>query len=156
MEESKKKPNAISRMPAGFMGLSKPVMIGIAVACIVLALGITIIRSTGGNGGIEGLERGTMMMVKCANPTCGVIYDIDEVDYFLFLEEYEDEMDEDEDVAPAMECKECGKRSIYRAIKCKNEKCGEIFFANSVPESYEDTCPKCGFSEIEDLRRRAP
>lgn len=153
MEETKKKPSAISRMPAGFLGLPKPVMIGIAVVCIVLAVGITIMRSSGGGRSIEGLPRGTMIWVKCANPDCGDEYQIDRVDYLLFMKEHEDEMDYgDEEVAVPMVCEKCGKRSVYKAIKC--EKCGEVFFAG-VTGGFEDKCPECGFSKIEDMRKRA-
>jgi len=157
MEQNKKRPNIISRMPAGFLSLSRPVMIGIAIVCIVSAIGITIMRSSGGRG-IEDLPRGTMMWVKCANRECGAEYEIDQVDYFLFMEEHEGEVEEDgegEEIAIPMVCEKCGKQSVYKAIKCENPECGEVFFAGTVPEDFEDRCPECGFSKIEDMRKRA-
>jgi phage FluMu protein Com len=50
-------------------------------------------------------------------------------------------------------CQKCGQDAVRKAFKC--EKCGEVFFVNSVQGDLEDRCPKCKYSAIEAKREAA-
>jgi len=53
---------------------------------------------------------------------------------------------------PPLKCEKCGADGIRRAYKCENPKCGDVFFASSVPNDFEDRCPKCKSSATEAKR----
>jgi len=87
---------------------------------------------------IESVPKGKTVWVKCSNPACGSSYEMN-------LREYYKQVEQKFVVTqiPPINCKNCGKESIFRAVKCK--KCGEVFS----PPAGRDQCPKCGFSETE-------
>ena len=128
----------------------KPIMIGVVVACLVLAGVITFMRSSGSPGGLDKMQRGEMMWVKCNNPDCKSEYQIDKKDYFKYVEEHADPIRMN---VPPLVCKDCGEESVFRAIKC--EKCELVFFkAAAAPGGgITDRCPECGYSKQEELRR---
>ena len=128
----------------------KPIMIGVIVVCLALALLITFGRR-GGGGGIKDISPEEMMWVKCNNPDCKAEYQMGKQAYFKYVEEHMDPMAM---VAPPVACKECGKESVYRAEKCQNPDCGIVFFRGSVPNDFADRCPECGRSETEESRKR--
>lgn len=128
----------------------KPIMIGVIVVCLALALLITFGRR-GGSGGIADISPEEMMWVKCNNPDCKAEYEMGKQAYFKYVEEHMDPMAM---VAPPVVCKECGKESVYRAEKCQNPDCGIVFFRGSVPNDFADRCPECGRSETEESRKR--
>ncbi len=123
----------------------------VVVVCIVLAIVIFVKFRSQGPSGIQDMERGEMIWIKCNNPDCGATYQMDKKDYFLELERKAKE-----NPAVAMSgnqiitCQECGEESAYRAVKC--EKCGHIFFYGRAA-TYADKCPKCGYSKIEAERK---
>lgn len=94
--------------------------------------------------------RGEMIWVKCKNADCGAEYQIGKKDYFEQLEE-KMRADTTTSQMPALTCKDCGEKSVYRAVKC--EKCGNIFYYGR-PDDFNDRCPKCAFSKIEDERKK--
>jgi hypothetical protein len=128
----------------------KPIMIGVIVVCLALALLITFGRR-GGGGGIEDISPEEMIWVKCNNPDCKAEYQMSKQAYFKYVEEHIDPVAM---VAPPLVCKECGKASCYRAEKCQNPDCGIVFFRGSVPNDFADRCPECGRSETEESRKR--
>jgi len=131
----------------------KKILIGVIVVCLVAACVIFWRTRSGAEiGGAASLKRGKLIWVKCNNPDCGAEYQIDRKDYFQQIEEKQ-QSHAASLVAPPLECKECGKASLYRAVKC--EKCGKIFFFESVPNDYGDRCPNCGYSKIEEDRKKA-
>lgn len=125
----------------------KPIMIAIIVACIALAGVITYVSSSGGGGGIEAVQRGEMMWVKCSNPDCAAEHQIDKKDYFMYIQEHQKGV-----ATPPLVCKDCGEESIYRAIKC--QKCGIIFFYGSVHDDLVDRCPECSYSPTEEMAKK--
>jgi len=125
----------------------KPVMIGIVVACLVLAAVITYMSQSESSTGIESIDPGRMTWLKCTNPDCGAEYEVSLRSYLTFVEENIQGMS-----APPMVCEQCGEESVYRAVKC--EKCGLVFLRDSVPNDFSDRCPECGFSKIEDKRKQ--
>ncbi len=121
----------------------KPVMIGIIVACLVLAVVVHLWLKEASSGA-DALESGRMIWVKCRNPECEAEYQMNQKKYFKYIQESRaDPMQE-----VLLPCKECGEESITWALKCP--KCGLVFERYSVPNDRPDRCPKCGFSPTED------
>ncbi len=124
----------------------KTVMIAVVIACIVAAAVITYVSSSGGEGGIETIERGKLTWVKCGNPDCGDERQIGQRDYFEFIKEHQVTL-----ARPPMVCEKCGEESVFRAEKC--EKCDAVFFYEAVAEDLPDRCIECGYSAIEEKRK---
>lgn len=127
----------------------KPVMIGVIVACLVLAGLVTYISSRGSSG-IDAIPQSEMIWLKCNNQDCNAEYQISKRDYYKAREQGQ------------VACKECGKESVFQAEKC--EKCGLVFFLD-IPQGgmsvtpgsgdFIDRCPDCGYSKIEEQREKA-
>jgi predicted RNA-binding Zn-ribbon protein involved in translation (DUF1610 family) len=128
----------------------KPIMIGVVVACLVLAGIITYATRSKEAGGIASIKRGKMTWLKCRNPDCEHEYQMDLKDYFIYMKEHQDPMSL---AVPAIVCPECGEESVYRAEKC--EKCGLTFEMGTVPNDFADKCPECKYSKIEESRKKA-
>lgn len=128
----------------------KPIMIGVIVACLVVAGGITLFsRSDGGADGVPADFANKFTWMKCRNPDCGNEWKISLKDYYGFIEDYR--INNPSVFAdPAYICPKCNEESGYEAVKC--EQCGLIFEKNAVPRDFEDRCPKCKFSKIEKQR----
>jgi len=123
----------------------------VIAVCLVLAVVIFVISRSGGSGGLADMERGELIWIKCNNPNCGAASQIDKVDYYAQIEDRMRENPMSLQV-PALVCQECKENSVYRAVKCP--KCGEMS-SYGRPGDFDDRCPKCGFSEMEDKRKRA-
>ena len=128
----------------------KPLLIGIIIACFVLAVVITIATRSSNSGGIESIPEDSTMWVKCDNPKCNAKYQMNQREYYKFVTENTGPADL---YAPPMTCKECGEQSVYKAIKCP--KCGEVFYSGAAGKRIKDTCPKCGFSKKDDIYKKA-
>ncbi len=128
----------------------KPIMIGVIVACLVLAGIITYATRSKEAGGIASIKRGKMTWLKCRNPDCGHEYQMDLKDCLIYIKEHQDPMSME---TPAIVCPECGEESVYRAEKC--EKCGLVFERGTVPNDFADRCPECKYSKTEDSRKKA-
>jgi ssDNA-binding Zn-finger/Zn-ribbon topoisomerase 1 len=131
-------------------GTKKIVMACIIVGCLAAAGIITYKGMRSSYRGIETIERGQLIWVKCNNPDCGVTYEMDKRDYFEQLEKRTGPTDM---LVPPLVCEKCGRESVYRAVKCKN--CGYVFFYRNRPGDFADRCPKCRYSETERKRREA-
>lgn len=129
----------------------KPVMIGVIIVCFAVAGAITYMtRSREPYENPEDFEN-IMIWVKCRNPQCEAEYEISMKEQADFREQYQLD-NPGMPVAAAMICKQCKKESVYRAAKCK---CGLIFEIGLKSGDYEDRCPKCGYSQIEEDRKKA-
>ncbi|MBL7185171.1 MAG: hypothetical protein ISS70_02510 [Phycisphaerae bacterium] len=128
-------------------GKKKPVMIGFIVVCLGLASAIAYM-SRPKRSGLDSVPRGQMIWVKCRNPDCGAEYQIDNKDYWEYIEKHRNPMLLS---APSLICRDCENKSVFRAVKC--EKCGLIFFHGTVHGNFADTCPECGFSKMEEQRK---
>lgn len=129
--------------------MKNTIYIIVIVLCIILAIIIFLKSRPAESGGIKGIKRGEMLWVKCNNPNCAATYQMDKKDYY-------EQMQEKMKANPLAQnlplvCKECGEDSIYRAVKC--EKCGTIFFYQSVPHDFADRCPECNYSKMEAERK---
>ena len=125
----------------------KPMMIGLAVLCLGLAGAIAYMNRPK-RSGLDSVPRGQMIWVKCGNPDCETEYEIDEKDYWEYIEKHRNPMSLS---VPPLTCKDCEKRSIFRAVKCG--KCGIVFFHGTNKTSFADTYPECGFSKMKEQRR---
>ena len=112
----------------------KPIMLGIAIVCLVLAGGITYFRLAGHK---DEIAAGEMMWVKCANPNCNAEYQIE-------MKEYAELSKTSASGVP--KCKQCSEESLLDALKC--EKCGKVFIPGTVVGEIRDRCPECGFSKL--------
>ena len=131
----------------------KPVMIGVIVVCLAVAGLVTYMRS-GGDGGIDSISDDETRWVKCNNPACKAEYEMGLKKYFQDLQA---NMNPNPmaTTATALTCKECDKRSLFGAKKCANTACGVVFIEGiSGPDDHADRCPKCGQSEIEEIRKK--
>lgn len=124
------------------------IMICIIVGCLASAVVVSYRTFRGSSSGIASIKRGNMIWVKCNKPGCGAEYQIDQKDYFAYIEEHIGPADLFE---PPLVCKECNAKSVYRAIKC--EQCGHTFFYGTVRNDFADRCPKCGYSAERDRRK---
>jgi len=128
----------------------KPIMIGVIVMCLVLAVVITL-ATRREESGLDSLKYGEeMYWIKCRSPKCEHAWQMDRKDYFKYLQDHQDPMSM---AAPAIVCPECGEESGYRAEKCP--KCGLVFERGSVPHDFADRCPECDYSKTEEERKKA-
>ena len=129
--------------------MKKPIMIGIVIVCLALAVMITMKRRSGKNKySLENMEYGQMTWVKCDDAKCNAAYQMDKKDYFVYLRENQDPMSM---MAPAIACPSCGEEGGYRSEKF--EKCGLVFERVSVINDFADRCPDCSFSKTEQKRK---
>jgi hypothetical protein len=122
----------------------KPLLIGIVVVCLVLAVGVTLMRSPD-SGGIKDIKSGEMIWMKCQNPECNAEYQMDKKDYFEYIMQ-------NPKSGGAVVCDKCGQESAYKAIKCN--KCGKVFIGVPNTKGYFDKCPDCGYSEMEEQSKK--
>jgi hypothetical protein len=121
----------------------KYLMIGIIVACLVLAGGITFMNMGGGGG--SGGNRPIVMLCD----SCGV-------DYEITSDEFREQMRQSSVGGDMMmmrgpmilPCRDCGETAAYRATRCPE--CQEAFVSGDAgDEKYLDKCPACGHSPTE-------
>ncbi len=129
----------------------KPIMVAVVIVCLGVAGAVTFMRGGGGGGTIDDIPDDKMVWVKCNNPQCGAEYQMGEKAYHKAVQE---NLDPRSLATPAIICEQCGKASVYKAVKCANPECGIVFFSGSVPNDFADRCPECGKSETEEIRKR--
>lgn len=130
----------------------KTFMVGAIVICLTLAGLITFTKFSGDSGGIESIQEDELIWVKCNNQACLTEYQLGLKDYLKTTKERYNP--KTPFVTPLLTCKECSKDSVYRAEKCGNPDCGVVFHKNSISGELSDRCPECGYSEMEQIRKR--
>jgi len=128
--------------------MKKTILGVVIVVCIVAAGIITYATRSRSGGGLESVQRGTLIWLKCTNADCENTWQMDQRDFFEYLTEHRDPMAMS---APGVVCPKCGQESGYAAEKCEN--CGLIFLRSSVPHDFADRCPECGYSATEEARK---
>ncbi len=130
--------------------MKKSVSVTIIVVCLILAL-VSFYKFilSPGSSRYEGISSTDMTWVKCKS--CSA-------EYQMKIRDFYEEIKANTDpkmviVTPGLKCKECGKNTVYQAIKCSNPACGIVFFKGSVPRDLEDRCPKCKQSATEESRK---
>ncbi len=124
----------------------KKVLMIVLVVVFLAAAGIITWKTRSGGG--SALRGSTLIWVKCNNPDCGAEYQITQKEY---LELIKGNAIPGIANIPAMTCQKCGEKSAFTAIKC--EKCDTVFIRGTVEGPYEDKCPKCGYSKMEERRK---
>jgi hypothetical protein len=118
--------------------------------CIVAAVVITISIVVQRHQMISCTGRGSTIWVICTNQDCEEAYQKDRGEWLSLIPEDVEPITRPE---PVMVCKQCGKQTVYRAVKC--QKCGLVFQRGSVPNDFSDRCPGCAYSYIEQMRKEA-
>ena len=153
MKVNKRKSHIISTLPAGFLGMSKAVMLGFVLVCLIVA-GVIVFKS-GSGGGSRGTDvyEGKKMWVMCGNPACEASYEMDSKEYYDFQQEHALESVRMMGAVPSP-CNECGESSISQAVKCLG--CGNVFIKGILGKSERaDKCPECGYSDLEEKLKAA-
>jgi len=127
--------------------LKKPIMIGIVVVCLALAVVIAVKRTS--NNPLADISDEATTWLKCNNPECGAVLEMKMKDYA----DYSLQNHNLNGTPLPMKCEKCGEESVVAAVKC--EKCGEIFIRGTVKGKMMDTCPKCGYSATLERRKKA-
>jgi len=130
----------------------KPIMIAVIVVCLGVAAFITF-RGRGGGDALDDIPGDAMVWVKCNNPSCNAEYEMNEREYRKLMRE---QLFDPDAPSPPLTCEKCGKPSLYAAVKCGNPACGIVFFKGAVPNDFEDRCPKCKVSKMEEARKQRP
>jgi len=128
--------------------IKKPILIAVVLVCLASAGAVALITRSRRSGIPKSFAK-EMTWVKCRNPECGAEYQITKKEYFVYVEKNQDWQAAG---APALICNECGEPSIYRAVKC--ESCGLVFEMGSVPYDFQDRCPECKFSKLEQAGKQ--
>ncbi|MHC4265270.1 MAG: hypothetical protein ACYSUK_04970 [Planctomycetota bacterium] len=140
----------ITSMRGGVLAMSKPVMIIVLVACLVLAVVLYILLLPDQGGGYEELA-GQLALVKCSNSDCNAEYEIDEAEFMGAINEIK-KQNPMYPGDPPVACKQCGQQSVMAATKCG--KCGIVFFKGELgPGHFRDECPECGYSATKERRQ---
>lgn len=126
----------------------KSLMFVMVVGCLAVACGITFMRMRGTGDSLNTIDSKEKVWVKCSDEQCNAAYEINLRDYLKYVRDHTSALQ-----TPPLVCQKCGKETVYRAVKCA--KCGEVFFAGTVQNDFEDRCPKCGYSKIEEGRKHA-
>jgi len=90
-------------------------------------------------------EPAELIWVKCSNPYCAATYQMDQGQFHAQIEA-QVKANADSSQIPALVCKQCGKKSVYRAVRC--EQCGHTFFYG-IHGDFGETCPECGYSRAQ-------
>ena len=127
---------------------SKTKKLIIVIACLAVAAVVTFVFNkpfAGGGGNVLG--KGALQML-CVNEKCGKAFE-------MSRDRFKKEVEESGAAAmmptiqPALKCPYCNEQSAFMAKKCK--KCEEVFIADHTLVG-GDKCPKCGYSESEEMR----
>lgn len=131
----------------------KPVMIGVTIVCFILAGVIYFATRPKQVEGMPDEFATQMVLYKCRNPSCEREWEISRKEKYEFLEQHRREHP-GEVPTPGLACPGCGEQEGFEAAKC--EKCGLVFEKGTVGRhEFVDRCPDCGYSKIEEERRKA-
>ena len=120
----------------------------VIAVCILGAVLVFMNRRSASGGGVNSLADSQKTWVKCAK--CSQSYEMGLKQYYKDVEDKAKANPSPMPMTMPLTCEKCGQDAVRKAFKC--EKCGEAFFANSVPNDFEDRCPKCKHSAVEAKR----
>jgi hypothetical protein len=105
--------------------------------------------------GVDSIPLHLKTWMMCRNPDCEHKRQMPLREYYMALEAYVKEHPDSITAlaTPGLPCEKCGKDSAYKAVKCA--RCALVFEVGWKRGDFEDRCPKCGRSQIEQDRRAA-
>lgn len=119
-------------------------------ACILVAVVVFVkTRSGGKSAGVNAISDTQMTWMKCK--ACNNTFEMSEKEYYKTIQEKATSNPAAMMFTPPMQCPKCQKLMAFKAEKCAN--CGEVFILGTVPNDFQDRCPKCKHSKIEDSRK---
>lgn len=121
----------------------------VIAVCIIVAVLVFVKTQRGGQGGLDTIPEDEMVWVKCRK--CNQFYEMGKRAYHEAVRTKAAQSTTAMMMTPPLTCEKCGKDGIFLAEKC--EKCGNVFFQNSVPADFADRCPDCKFSKTEAVRQ---
>jgi len=125
--------------------------VGIAVFCLAVAGFVVWVTNSDDSDRFPDVG-GQKTWVKCNNPDCNAAYEVALSDYYKDLKEKLDKSTESG--IPALTCKNCGKDTLCKGLKCEN--CGAVFIeGGDSPIDYADRCSNCKISKLEQKRNKA-
>ncbi|MHC4187865.1 MAG: hypothetical protein ACYST2_00530 [Planctomycetota bacterium] len=142
----------ITSMRGGFLSMSKPVMVIVLVACLVLAVVVYVAMLPDDQGDYTQLA-GVNIWVKCNNPDCNAEYEIDKAEFrgFILEEKKQNPMFPGD---PPVACNQCNQQSLLEAVQCP--KCNTLFFRGELGAGhFKDECPQCGHSDTKEQRAKS-
>lgn len=122
--------------------------------CLWGGIGVLVLLAICAGGlWASGVPSDATIWVKCRDPNCQAEYEMYLRKYFQELEDYLEKHPDalEKPGYPPAVCEKCGRKSLYRAVKC--EKCELVFEGGWKPEDFSDRCPECKYSTIEKLIR---
>ena len=122
---------------------------GVIVLCIVVAVVVFVKTRSGGSSGIKSIDASEQVWVKCRS--CNASYEMGKKQHYEEVNKKIAANPTPMMFTPPVTCQKCNKDSASLAEKCPT--CGEVFFVGSVPNDYQDRCPKCKHSKTEDSRK---
>lgn len=121
--------------------MNKNVKLVITIVALAAAGGIFLATRPSTETGIEQFS-GQTVLFECGK--CKETKQIDKAEYLFAVREQRADYQGDRPL-----CGKCGT-VMTEMIKCP--KCGKMFKRGLKKENYDDRCPDCGFSQLEDLR----
>lgn len=121
----------------------------VIAVCIIVAVLVFVKTQGGGTGGVTDIPEDEMVWVKCRK--CNQSYEMGKRTYHEDVQTKAAENPTPMMMTPPLPCEKCSKDGIFLAEKC--EKCGNVFFQNSVPSDFADRCPDCKYSKTEAVRQ---
>ncbi len=115
---------------------SKPILIGVAVVCLVGAGVLLYINMGGGGAGGGSSEPIPMICLACRHT-----YELPIKEFQTLITQQGTGMMMDPMATPRFDCPSCSKKAVQTGIKCSG--CATIFVADYM-RNPEMKCPKCG------------
>lgn len=123
----------------------------IIAVCLLAAAFVALITKKKDTG-VNSIQSGALVWVKCTGGDCNAEYQMEKRDYYAQVQEKR-KINPMSMMNVPVDCQKCGAESLHMADKCG--KCGHIFLKTAATGEHGDKCPECGYSAIEEnLKQR--
>lgn len=132
--------------------MNKNIIYALVITVCILAAVVVFVKTHSGSSsktGLDSISETEMTWMKCK--ACNNVFQMSEKEYQKTIQEKAAVSPTAMMFTPPLQCPKCQKLMAFKAAKCPN--CGEVFLLNSVPNDFQDRCPKCKHSKIEDSRK---
>jgi hypothetical protein len=121
----------------------------VIAACILVAVVVFVKTRPNKGAGLDSISDTDMVWMKCKS--CNNAFEMSRKEYYKTIQEKAAANATAMMFTPPLPCPKCQKNMAFLADKCPN--CGEVFVLGSVPNDFQDRCPKCKHSKTEDSRK---